>query len=353
MMRKLGMVAVAAALVTCGDNQPGEKTIPYDTLAEYGFFEGDGHTQAPLPGVVPYDVIAPLYSDETLKHRFVVLPPGATIGYDNEGPWQYPVGTILIKTFAYPIDARDPSLGERLLETRLLIHEPGGWTAHTYQWNEAQTEARRKVAGDHVPVSWIDETGATRELDYRLPNTNQCQNCHGETGNIHPLGPRTRQLNHDFDYGAGVGAKNQIDRWQELGMFAAAPPAAAERPALTAYTDPQQPIEARARAYLEANCAHCHNEGAPAESSGLRLAIEETDAVDLGVCRKPFSSGNVPDQYQFDVVPGHPELSLLVYRMASTDPEIKMPELPTVTSDARGVAIVTDWIAAMPENLCP
>lgn len=346
MRRWLWAALVAAA---CGSEEA--KTIPYERLAEYGLFVGDGSTQEPAAGVVPYEVIAPLFSDFTEKYRFIALPEGGQIGYRDDAPWDFPVGTILVKTFAYPFDLRAPEMGRRLLETRLIIRgEDGAWTPHTYVWNEAQTQAKRQVAGARLAVTWIDRDGVTRNVEYRVPNTNQCQGCHGLRPNTRLLGPRSRQLNRDHDYGAGP--VNQIDHMQALGLFAATPPPPAERPRITDFMDASQPIEARARSYLEANCAHCHNEGAPAESSGLELTLETTNPRDLGVCRPPFSAGHGSCGREWDIVPGEPDASIMVCRMESTDPEIKMPEMPTQFADPDGVAIVREWIASMPATGC-
>jgi uncharacterized repeat protein (TIGR03806 family) len=335
----------------CGDNEAPPATA--QKLSDFGLFVGDGHTQEPAPGVIPYEVISPLYSDGAVKHRFLKLPAGAKIHYSDTDRWDMPVGTILIKTFAFPIDARDPSKGEHLIETRLLIREASGWTAHTFAWNDAQTEAFSIVAGKHVPISYIDATGATVDLDYHLPNTNQCQNCHGKAPDTHLLGPRTRQLNRLHDYGDGMGPVNQIDHLDALGLLDVTPLPADQRPTITDYNDTSATPEARARAYLEANCAHCHTEGGYADDSGLHVGLDELVPVDLGICRHPFSSGNLPDGYKFDIQPAHPEQSVMIYRMSSTDPEIKMPEIPTVTSDANGVAIVSAWISSMADTPCP
>src|SRR5690606_1213824 len=126
-----------------------------------GEFElfADARKQVPAEGVIPFDVISTLYADEAWKHRFVRIPKGKAIEYANEGSWDWPDGSILVKTFAFPIDARDPSLGERLIETRLLIKDEGKWTARTYLWNEEQTSTERLRVGGLVPVSYIDEQG--------------------------------------------------------------------------------------------------------------------------------------------------------------------------------------------------
>ncbi len=109
---------------------PAPEGAPFQTLSEWHLF-ADGPEQKPAERVLPYDVISPLWSDGATKHRFMHLPEGATMGYSAEDRWKFPVGAILVKTFAYLHDLGDPSAGERLLETRLLVHESGGWNAHT------------------------------------------------------------------------------------------------------------------------------------------------------------------------------------------------------------------------------
>lgn len=347
MKKPLSIALLLFAGCSAGDG-PGGTSEPGDRLSDLGLFL-DGPSQTPAPGVVPYEVVAPLFSDETVKHRFVKLPDGGKIRYQSDARWRFPTGTILVKTFGYLHDYRDPSRGERLLETRLLRREEDRWTVDVYVWNEEQTDAFRKVAGQKVPVSWIDAHGATRELVYRVPNANQCLGCHGEPGVTDVLGPRTRQLNRDHDY--GNGPENQLDHFERLGMFDAPLPPSEQRPALV---DPfgDAPLEARARSYLEANCAHCHNPEGAAKATGLYLGIEVTDPLALGFCRSPFSAGDGTGGRQFDVVPGNPDASILVYRMASTDPEIKMPEMPTQLADERGVALIREWIASLPPDDC-
>ncbi len=339
---------LALALAACSD----DPSLPADELlSAQGLFLGDGHTQEPAPGVVPFDVISPLFSDHTAKHRFLAIPDGAQIGYAPRDSWSFPVGTRLVKTFGYPLDARAPSLGERLLETRILRLDADGWSVHTYAWNDTQTDAVLTVAGKRVPVEWIDENGALQSIDYRLPNTNQCLACHGERGATAPLGPRTLQLDRDHDY--GDGPVNQLDHLAALGLFTSALDAAGEREHLVDPADPAAgSVELRARSYLEANCAHCHRAGAPAESSGLILGWEEQEPVNLGVCRRPFSAGNGAGGRTYDLVPGEPDASIIVYRMESTAPDIKMPEMPTQLVDARGVALIREWIAGMTPPGC-
>jgi hypothetical protein len=145
-------VIVAGCWWGCDDAGDGGGGQP-DAVAD-----GSG-SQEPVAGVVPYDVAMQLFADEAVKFRFIRLPEGGHIDYDPDAHWVLPVGTILVKTFAYYTDYR------------------------------------------------IDRAGETHRLDYRVPNTNQCQRCHGDV--VQPLGPHTRQMNRDNTYGGQV--VNQIE----------------------------------------------------------------------------------------------------------------------------------------------
>jgi hypothetical protein len=129
-----------------GDNWDGGIRVPdgpgYPTLADYGFFAGNGASQQPVAGVIPYEVNATLYADFAHKRRFLYVPPGQHIGFVAADRWVMPVGAVLIKTFSYLVDERDPSRGERLIETRLLPRMAPGCRAVRYQGNPALTGAR-------------------------------------------------------------------------------------------------------------------------------------------------------------------------------------------------------------------
>jgi uncharacterized repeat protein (TIGR03806 family) len=326
--RALAALVVFAA---CGDEPAA--TLPYQTLSQYGFFQGDGHTQQPAAGVVPFTVNASLFADYTDKHRFLALPEGGKIEYSADGTWVLPAGSFVIKTFA---------VGPRLIETRVFIKQEAGWLPTTYLWNDAQTEATLHLVGARVPVTVRDAAGQEIALEYRVPNQNQCFGCHGARGKTDLLGVRTRQLNRDFDYGGGP--ENQIDHLAGLGLFSTAPPAQRSR-----LPDPygEGELDARARAWLEANCAHCHSPEGAAGSTNLFLDVFVTNPIDLGVCRVPVAAGPGAGGRRYDIVPGKPEESIMTFRIASTDPAIKMPEMPVTLVDQQGVELVSAWIAAM------
>lgn len=320
-------------------------TAPAPRLADYGLFTDAGARHANA-GLTPYTLNTPLFSDYAEKHRFLYLPPGTKARYRATGPLDLPVGATLVKTFAYPADFRRPDENVRYLETRLLIRQRTGWVARTYVWNTAQTEAVLKRAGTRLDVSFIDAQGRTRAVDYAVPNQNQCKECHQLSKGIVPIGPKARNLNGDYAYAEGV--ENQLAHWTRLGLLTGAPtPQAIPRTAR--WDDPSEPLDARARAYIDGNCAHCHNARAAASNSGLFLELEETRGPQLGVGKAPVAAGRGSGDLKVGIDPGHPDASILAYRMASTEPGVMMPELGRSLTHDEGLALVRAWIAAMPK----
>ena len=329
---------------------PAPEGEPWKTLDEWQLFT-DAAEQEPEERVIPYDVNSPLYADYASKYRFLYVPDGKKIGYADTAVWELPVGSILVKTFSYFADVRDPSSDERLLETRLLIHQTDGWKPHTYLWNESQTEATLKTGGTDLDVTFIDESGTERTNSYSVPSENDCRSCHGKLGQTDTLGGRTRQLDRDHDY--GDGPVNQIDHLAELGLLDDAPAPGEDRQRLE---DPfgDAPVWDRARSYLDSNCAHCHQTGnAQAAQSGLFLDYDSTDPAlgdpaGIGVCKQPASAGGATCGYSFDIVPGKPDESIYICRMESTNPKYKMPTVGRNLVHTEGVALMRDWIASMP-----
>jgi uncharacterized repeat protein (TIGR03806 family) len=355
-MRSLLVCAAAClALVACGGDDDGAGTSakptvnpappgePWETLGEWHLFD-DATAQEPNARVEPFEVISPLWSDGALKYRFLHLPEGSLIGYENEERWQLPVGSILVKTFAFPVDERDPALGRRLIETRLLVHEPDAWVPHTYIWNDEQTSAKRQPAGATVAVSYVDETGAQKSQDYGIPNTNQCHDCHGVGDELDTLGGRTRQLDRD----------GQIEHFAALGWLDEAPPVQREK-----LIDPagSGSVVERARSYLDANCGHCHSAGGGAAQSGTLFSWTDTqEGVDpkiYGVCKVPTSAGGGTCGLVHDIVPGKPDESVLVCRISSRESAVQMPPLATRVVDEDGVSLLSEWISSLTLPACP
>ncbi|PZO56031.1 MAG: hypothetical protein DCF16_00805 [Alphaproteobacteria bacterium] len=315
---------------------------PAATWAAYGFFR-DAGAREPTARVTPYDLNTALYSDGALKFRYVYIPAGAQAQYNGDGVFEFPVGTVLIKTFAFAEDMRTPEQNVRFLETRLLIRRESGWVALPYVWNEAQTEARYSPIGADLPVSFSNEEGQAIALDWHVPNVNECSGCHVRNGEVEPIGPSARNLNRDFAYADGEA--NQIGHWNSLGLLSPLPASASPR-VPNAY-DASAPLADRARAYLDVNCAHCHNPAGPAHTSGLDLSWSQDDPSRWGVLKRPVAAGRGSAGFEFSIEPGHPERSILLHRMQSTDPGVMMPELGRTLVDERGVALIREWIAGM------
>lgn len=317
-----GPGAAAAEPVAVNDAAVGEG-LPR-TLAEFGFF-ADAPGQVPAPRVTPYRLNTPLYSDGAEKLRFVYLPEGAQLAADGRGLLRIPVGAALIKTFAFG-EGRD----RRLIETRVLLHRADGWLALPYLWNEEQTEARLAVAGARVDLT----TPQGEAISYRVPNKNQCKECHGLDGAVIPIGPKARNLSHEWL--ADMVGKGLLDH---------VPEGADTLPLWEARAEASP--EAAARAYLDVNCAHCHRPSATASNSGLDLRWEQDDPGAIGIMKRPVAAGRGSGGLLFDVVPGKPEESIIVHRMASAEPGVAMPELGKATVDPEGVAAVEEWIAGL------
>lgn len=313
-------LAVLLALTGAAGAEVNQAAIlapkPPKLLSDFAFFAPDG---TPAPGVVPYTIASPLFSDYADKDRYIVTP--APAAYQTEGVLDFPVGAALVKTFRF---------GIRKIETRVLLHQDAGWKAYSYQWDEAGTEAELKIAGadlvvpsDHGDVAW------------HIPNVNQCKACHVDNSKAFlPIGPKVRNLN----------TGDQLDRLVAAGVLAETHP---DAPATGDYRDASLPLDQRARAFLDANCGHCHAPGRPADTSGLFLHWDETDPERLGVMKPPVAAGRGSGTLKYDIVPGKPEESILLYRIRSTDPGVMMPEIGRSLVYDDGAALVEHWIAGM------
>jgi len=306
-----------------------------ENLSDYGFFKGTLKDQIPTDGVVLYTLNSPLFSDYASKLRFVRLPEGKSVSYNPDSVLQFPVGTAIVKTFYYPFDERKPEKGRRLMETRILLHEAKGWVALPYIWNKEQTDAVLEVAGGSDQVSWIDAAGKKQSFEYQVPNMNQCKGCHERSGEMTPIGPSVRQLNDG----------HQLQHWETAGILKGLPKD--HIPALVNYSDASASLDDRVKAYLDINCAHCHNATGPARSSGLYLDWNSKDRTAYGFFKAPVAAGRGSGNLSYDIVPGKPEQSILHYRMASRDPGVMMPELGRQLTHHEGVELVRSWIQSI------
>lgn len=326
---------------------------PCEFLSSYRFFVGEMRELHPNDGVIPYDLNTQLFSDYTNKYRFVYLPPGTQAQYDPWKAFDFPVGTVIIKNFAYPLDMRRPHEGDVLLETRLLVHRADGWIGLPYVWNEQRTEARLRVLGTPLRVSAIQTNGASATFDYNVPNANQCKECHRESyKTTGPVGTKARHLNKLYAY--PTGEENQLVHWSRLGILRGAPEDPATAPRTAVFDDPGSgSLEERARGYLDVNCAHCHNPEGGARTTGLYLGMNETEPIHLGICKSPVAAGRGTGGFRYDIEPGKPDQSILLFRMISLDPGIAMPELGRRRVHAEAIQVIWAWIASLSGSCNP
>ncbi|WP_426166922.1 SO2930 family diheme c-type cytochrome [Sandarakinorhabdus sp. DWP1-3-1] len=343
-------VAILAALLLIGAAPARQVARPVDAarlladeaaplLSAYRLF-ADTAGRVPAPGVMRYTLNTPLFSDYAEKFRYVWMPAGTRATYAAKGVLEFPVGTTIVKSFAYPADFRAPDKDVRIIETRLLVRRADGWVPLSYVWNAAQTEAVLKRAGVRVPVAYIDAAGAPKQLDYAVPNINQCKQCHQQDGAAVPIGPTASNLNGGLD---GHGA-NQLATWAATGKLTGPP---ANPPKLARWDDTAAPVADRARAYLDVNCGHCHSPKGFASNSGLYLQHDEPDPAHQGIGKRPVAAGRGSGGLLFAIAPGQPEASILLHRMESSEPGVMMPQFGRTVSHAEGVALVRAYIAGL------
>lgn len=371
-LRALTALFAALLLAACGA-KPATVTFHADAnpekLSDWGLFTVAGARLTAHPGMVTYELQTPLFSDYAQKWRTIWMPKGAHATYNPDRWFDFPVGTIVTKTFYYttPASAAQPQASSevvkmtpatyqsgvdgidlrhvRLIETRLLVRRASGWVALPYVWNAEGTDATLERTGADMPLTFVD--GKTRTpFDYTVPNQNQCAGCHVQdfrTRAVNPIGLKARHLNRPFP-GEG-GEINQLSRLAAMGYLAGVPASGA--PQNADWQDEHADITARARAYLDINCSHCHNQVGAARTSGLWLDTATSDPRILGMCKPPVAAGRGTGDRPFDVVPGHPEASIMPFRLASTDPGVMMPEVGRNLEHKEGVDLVIRYITAL------
>jgi len=140
---------------------PGHRTRRWEKISQYGCLTTNGSKKQPVEGVIPYDLNSAFVRGLAEKVRFVGAHGHQGRGQRREALFEFPVGTIIAKTFAYPPDARAESWSARLIE------DPASSSAKRqaavglpYIWNaDTDRKPTLDVAGDTVVVRWIDDQG--------------------------------------------------------------------------------------------------------------------------------------------------------------------------------------------------
>jgi hypothetical protein len=293
----------------------------------------------PAPGAIRYDVNMPFFSEEGIyKSRYLYLPPGTGMTeYDHTGSLILQPGAVLVKTM---------ETADRKVETRVLFqHADSEWSGWSYRWNSAQTDAVLLDQG-------LDET--IENIAWRFPEQGECKQCHTyPTGRV--LGLRVEQLNGVSYYAQTGRFANQLDTLRALGLIDRVVPvdptqvisatnaievplpASTALPAYPAITDPA-PLRDRVGAYLQSNCAHCHQ-----PAGGGRGTFDLRATSFTSACNAPLEAAVYDDASMRVVVPGDPNKSMIYRRMIET--QLPYPMHPFRSSvDTAGAALVKSWI---------
>jgi uncharacterized repeat protein (TIGR03806 family) len=295
-----------------------------------------------LAALIPFEPIAPLWSDNADKQRWFALPDGETIKLAEDGDFLFPEGTVLVKSFA---------LGATRIETRLFVNHPqegetaSHWAGYAYEWNGEGTQAALLSDADYLAHGKPLETVGQPAQDWLIPSRNHCQSCHTGAAN-HSLGLEVAQLDSSLTYPSTGRTANQLITLEALGLFDASTPlpAAEQRHVLSAYVG-SAPLDARARSYLHANCSGCHRPDSVAPGD-LR---HTTALVDTKFCNAEASILDAtwpPDTKR--IFPGDATHSAMSIRMRTPGSQAgRMPPLGTAIVHPTGTTVIDAWINSL------
>lgn len=333
--------------------QDSQVPEPPMLLSQTGAFS-DLLSLTPAPGIIPYKVNAPLWSDGAEKQRWIALPndgvhdsPEEQITFSANGNWQFPAGTVFIKHFELPIDENNPTLTKRLETRFFVITENGGGYGVTYQWNETNTDATLLVNSVSEDIDITLANGSSAVQTWKFPSRTDCMTCHNANADF-VLGVHTWQLNGDLTYPSGI-TDNQLSTWQHLGMFTNPFDTSEISGFLQSANigDESVDLGTRVRSYLDANCAHCHR---PNGVEGAFDARFSTLLENQQILWTFGASRNTPDDH-YIVKPLDTSESEIWIRDGSLGQQA-MPPLAKKLVDEEYMAVLTEWINSLEDESC-
>ena len=288
------------------------------TLSETGLFESvRDHRVA--DGVVPYSIRAEPWMDGATAERFIALPGDRQLGIHQasnvqvgyiKDTWSFPHDSVLMKTISVPTEAH--SATSRRLETQILHFDVDTWRAYDFIWNDEQTEAvlaDDRATERQITVRDPNAQNGSRMQIWRFSSRTECLLCHTTRGgSIYGFNPP--QLDREHVY--GTVSDNQLRTLRHIGLF----PDVAKEPShkIVNPYDETENLEARARAYLHINCAHCHRRGGGGTAAmdvQYHLKLDKTNLLEERPTQGTFGIHSAQI-----LRPGDPYQSVLFYRMA-------------------------------------
>ena len=307
----------------------------------------------PVAGLMPYEVNSPLWSDGAEKKRWIAIPndgshntPAEQVTYSDTGAWTFPVGTVLVKHFALPVDERNPSI-TKPVETRFFVHGSDGvYYGVSYRWNDAGTDAELLTGGAARDFIITGPSGSTRTQRWDFPSRSDCRTCHTERAD-NVLGVRAYQLAKDMTYPLTGRRSNELETWNALGIFGSS---FGGRNPLTvpAAVDPRNPHasqDLRVKSYLAANCSHCHQPSGVSANFNASFEVPlASQGIVEGLINRPLLGPT--DRV---VAPNNLPLSVMHSRMSVVGAN-QMPPLGKNVVDGNAVALLSDWIKGLESN---
>ena len=264
------------------------------SIKETGLYPAAPDLSRVAERLVPFQPGLELWSNGLHKQRFLLLPPGGKV--DNADPkrWDFPVGTILVKTFLH-----DAAGGQRPVETRLIrkVADPvEPFEFSVYRWNAEGTDAQLADITDPIPVP---VTVAGRSFTHEIPSKIHCGDCH--TANA-----QFASAVIGFDEIRLAGKRQPSDPEIQLAALAKRDLFTRPPPATPAAISDANPVLQRVKRFMFGQCVHCHN-GQGANPIDLRPEVFVANTVG----KLPESPGvEAPPGYQ-RIRPRMPERSVV------------------------------------------
>jgi glucose/arabinose dehydrogenase len=295
-------------------------------------------TLAVAPGIVPYDINVPFWSDNAIKTRWFSVPKtNLNIGFDPANNWSFPTGTVWIKHFGLQLTNGDPNSIIRL-ETRLIVKNSNGVYGVSYRWGGSTNDAALVPEGGTNETFVINDGGGIlRTQVWHYPSRVECLQCHTTAGG-YGLGFTTAQLNKDFNYNGVI--TNQIIALSQAGYLNTNVTNVHTLRALAPLTNTAVSLEYRIRSYLAANCVQCHQPGGLAGANWdgrINTVTENAGLVNGSLVSNQGNTNNAV------LVPGSLATSMMLTRISSPG-NLRMPPLDSTVLDTNAINVLSAWI---------